>query len=120
MKQIPLVAALALAGLGLDACGREVPASWPAQSAASPEADPAPPAIVTQAASEHPPLPGEASSWVGLGEPGPASHDHAGHGAVRYSCPMHPDVVADRPGQCPRCGMALVERDTKKGDDEKK
>jgi len=24
-----------------------------------------------------------------------------------YSCPMHPDVRADRPGSCPRCGMAL-------------
>jgi len=25
-----------------------------------------------------------------------------------YSCPMHPDVVADRPGDCPKCGMALT------------
>jgi len=26
---------------------------------------------------------------------------------VRYTCPMHPDVVRDGPGDCPECGMAL-------------
>jgi len=25
-----------------------------------------------------------------------------------YTCPMHPEVVADQPGQCPKCGMDLV------------
>lgn len=25
-----------------------------------------------------------------------------------YSCPMHPDVSADEPGTCPKCGMPLV------------
>ena len=24
-----------------------------------------------------------------------------------YACPMHPDVVSDRPGECPKCHMAL-------------
>jgi Cu+-exporting ATPase len=24
-----------------------------------------------------------------------------------YTCPMHPEVVAERPGPCPKCGMAL-------------
>lgn len=28
--------------------------------------------------------------------------------AVRYYCPMHPSYSADRPGECPICGMALV------------
>jgi Heavy metal binding domain len=27
--------------------------------------------------------------------------------AATYSCPMHPDVVSDRAGRCPKCGMAL-------------
>ena len=22
-----------------------------------------------------------------------------------YTCPMHPDVISDKPGQCPKCGM---------------
>jgi Cu+-exporting ATPase len=26
--------------------------------------------------------------------------------ATRYTCPMHPEVVRDAPGQCPICGMA--------------
>jgi membrane fusion protein, copper/silver efflux system len=42
--------------------------------------------------------------------------DHAGHGApaaadekkVLYQCPMHPQIVQDRPGDCPICNMRLV------------
>ena len=26
---------------------------------------------------------------------------------VQYSCPMHPDVTAKKPGRCPKCGMDL-------------
>jgi Cu+-exporting ATPase len=28
--------------------------------------------------------------------------------AGKYTCPMHPEVVQDGPGSCPKCGMALV------------
>ncbi|HEY9421195.1 MAG TPA: heavy metal translocating P-type ATPase, partial [Thermoanaerobaculia bacterium] len=28
-------------------------------------------------------------------------------GATVYTCPMHPEVRQDRPGFCPKCGMAL-------------
>ncbi len=27
-------------------------------------------------------------------------------GAV-YTCPMHPEIIQDKPGDCPKCGMAL-------------
>ena len=30
----------------------------------------------------------------------------------KYTCTMHPDLTFDKPGTCPKCGMALVERDT--------
>jgi len=26
---------------------------------------------------------------------------------AKYICPMHPEIVSDRPGSCPKCGMAL-------------
>src|SRR5712671_2147648 len=26
----------------------------------------------------------------------------------KYSCPMHPEVISDHPGNCPKCGMKLV------------
>jgi Cu+-exporting ATPase len=26
---------------------------------------------------------------------------------TQYTCPMHPEVISDRPGDCPKCGMAL-------------
>jgi Cu(I)/Ag(I) efflux system membrane fusion protein len=29
-----------------------------------------------------------------------------------WTCPMHPEVVKDRPGSCPICGMDLVKKET--------
>ncbi|MDI1355995.1 MAG: heavy metal-binding domain-containing protein [bacterium] len=29
---------------------------------------------------------------------------------VQYTCPMHPEVVSDKPGQCPKCGMDLEKK----------
>lgn len=31
-----------------------------------------------------------------------------------YTCPMHPEVISDKPGKCPKCGMELVEKETQK------
>ena len=28
--------------------------------------------------------------------------------AKKYTCTMHPEVVSDKPGKCPKCGMDLV------------
>jgi hypothetical protein len=30
-----------------------------------------------------------------------------------YSCPMHPDVMSDKAGKCPKCGMDLTVAKTK-------
>ena len=32
----------------------------------------------------------------------------ASTGSTRYTCSMHPEIVRDAPGKCPKCGMTLV------------
>jgi hypothetical protein len=27
---------------------------------------------------------------------------------IKYTCPMHPEIISDKPGRCPICGMDLV------------
>lgn len=44
-------------------------------------------------------------------------HDHpAGESSetatVQYTCPMHPEIITNEPGQCPICGMDLVKIET--------
>jgi membrane fusion protein, copper/silver efflux system len=41
-----------------------------------------------------------------------SEHKHSDGQAHQYTCPMkeHSDVVEDKPGNCPRCGMKLVEK----------
>jgi hypothetical protein len=33
-----------------------------------------------------------------------------------YTCPMHPKIVRDKPGNCPICGMNLVALKSKASD----
>ncbi|MDZ4820275.1 MAG: YHS domain-containing protein [Planctomycetota bacterium] len=65
--------------------------------------------------------PGHASSLpvvgIGGGSAPPVKHAHAQHhhqahtvepsAAAKYFCPMCPGVESDKPGDCPKCGMAL-------------
>src|SRR5436190_5409809 len=54
-------------------------------------------------------------------------HDHSHHAhenatmkpsaAAKYFCPMHPEVIADKPGSCPKCGMALERNPVWKADE---
>lgn len=51
---------------------------------------------------------------------GPATGVHTGHNQateqVAYTCPMHPQIVRDKPGTCPICGMDLVKKVSAGGD----
>ncbi|MVN20795.1 heavy metal-binding domain-containing protein [Mucilaginibacter arboris] len=35
----------------------------------------------------------------------------AGKNSIQYTCPMHPKIVKNKPGVCPKCGMDLVEKE---------
>ena len=39
-----------------------------------------------------------------------SGHEHSEGHAHQYTCKMHPEVVKDAPGDCPKCGMKLVEK----------
>lgn len=52
----------------------------------------------------------ELITWFTLDSPGASAepaHQHD-EGIAYYTCPMHPSVHSDRPGQCPICGMTLT------------
>jgi len=45
-------------------------------------------------------------------------HHHMQHDApVEYTCPMHPEVIQNEPGSCPKCGMNLELREAKPSHD---
>jgi hypothetical protein len=47
----------------------------------------------------------------------PSQNEQVKQLTVMYTCSLHPEVVQDKPGKCPRCGMTLVEKkDMQKGD----
>jgi Cu+-exporting ATPase len=48
--------------------------------------------------------------------PRPKTPPVAAKGKVEWTCPMHPQIVRDAPGNCPICGMALEPR-TATGDE---
>jgi membrane fusion protein, copper/silver efflux system len=39
----------------------------------------------------------------------------AGQAKVIWTCPMHPQITSDKPGECPICHMTLVKREEAKG-----
>ena len=52
----------------------------------------------------------QASPASYVGAPPTPAPVAAAHEGVTYTCPMHPEVVSDKPGSCPKCGMALEPR----------
>jgi Cu+-exporting ATPase len=50
------------------------------------------------------------TAYLGGSRPAPPPLDVPDHATVEYTCPMDPEIVRDRPGPCPICGMALEPR----------
>jgi Cu+-exporting ATPase len=36
--------------------------------------------------------------------------------SIIYTCPMHPEIISDKPGKCPKCGMDLVQKKSSSSD----
>ena len=58
--------------------------------------------------------PKPAATLIQIGKPGARPHvavaaapPPAAPPGTLYTCPMHPEIVQDHPGACPKCGMAL-------------
>jgi membrane fusion protein, copper/silver efflux system len=47
---------------------------------------------------------------IGCNNSGQKQSDSQAGTAKQYTCSMHPEVVQDKPGKCPKCGMELVEK----------
>jgi Cu(I)/Ag(I) efflux system membrane fusion protein len=60
--------------------------------------------------------PGEQASEPAAQAADDTAAEHAlKHTYPLYRCPMHPEIVSDEPGECPICGMDLVEEEPDTG-----
>ncbi len=86
------------------------PPDWhPARADAAAPATPFRGTALVGAAPVEPAQPGVVPPNAGSNEHA-HHHDHAPeHEAeAAYVCPMHPDVKSNKPDECPKCGMDLV------------
>lgn len=121
--RIILVLALSVLGIGCSPGGASAPpaADHPANSIAteSPIAPPSPTlTVATTAPTQEPP---EARGDMGGMNHSTSGMQHNNHSVATqpattqataiYTCTMHPEVISDKPGNCPKCGMKLVKKE---------
>ena len=86
--------------VGLGTCATEPPPRPVKLDPSNPEAAESPP--LSLGALNQPPAPTTTPT-----EPTPDA-GATKPGATLYTCPMHPEVISDKPGKCQKCGMTLV------------
>ena len=111
-----------IAGCAAQSEPAQVPADHPANPSAA-AAPLSPPSETLAAGADGAGTGTGPRSTVQATSDGGAAHDpgdvHDGHGmtpaaphaspaaTVAYTCPHHPEVVSDKPGECPKCHMTL-------------
>jgi len=55
---------------------------------------------------------GQASSELNKPENGFAADTSLNDTITVYTCPMHPEIISDKPGKCPKCGMDLIQKNS--------
>jgi hypothetical protein len=96
-----LITVIGALGAFMAACATEPPPRPVALDPSNPAAAEAPP---PRPASLELPAPAPQAEEAKAPDAGKAAKPEA----TLYTCPMHPEVVSDRPGKCPKCGMTLV------------
>jgi hypothetical protein len=110
MVMRPLVVLVALVLVGCAAEYREPRLS--ADHPARPEAGAAPAPERSGVLAEREPVGGASAAPIREEHGGHAAHEGGVHSqAAVYTCPMHPEVLSKEAGRCPKCGMALVEKE---------
>ena len=108
---VPALAAL------VAACATEPPPRPVQLDPSNPSAAESPPltagslAQPPQPTNAVPPAPAPAEKTDTPPDAGGAGDQHP----TLYTCPMHPEVISDKPGKCPKCGMTLVPKEPRGG-----
>ena len=56
---------------------------------------------------------GKAQVWkVTSGSAASPAADGEASNVSKYTCPMHPEIISDKPGNCPKCNMKLLKMNT--------
>lgn len=82
----------------------ESPLPSPSQTLAVVPSDPAAPTTETPM----PHMQHGGREMGGMRHDAPSSQPSTTPAAVTYTCPMHPEIVPDQPGKCPKCKMKLI------------
>ena len=89
----------------IGSCATEPPPRPVALDPSNPAASESPPAVIPSLAAPQTPA-------VEIASPDPEKTTK--QEPTVYTCPMHPEVISDKPGRCPKCGMELVPKEKKK------